>query len=218
MGGLPFTDYLREYQSELTFETYRHALLSLEVLIIAAVLSVALSMLVYRSRWASSTLISISVIAFTVPSLALFGLLQPVFGLGLGTVFPVVVTYATIPVVRNTIIGLQVVEPALVDAALGLGMSRRAILFRVELPLAWPVILTGIRVAAQLTLGLVALAAFIGKIGLGTFIFDALNNLGSVNTFNSALAGTLLIAVLALGSDLAFVVVRRLTTPRGIRG
>lgn len=217
MGGLPFLEYLREYQSDLAFETYRHAALSLQVVLVAALIGVAISLLTYRSAWASSTAISVTVIAFTIPSLALFGLMQPITGLGLATVFPVLVLYALLPVIRNTIVGLREVDPTLVDAATGLGMSRRSILLRVELPLAWPVILTGLRVATQLTVGIVAIGAFVGGMGLGGFIFHALSALGSVNTFNEALSATLLIAALGLAFDLAFVLVRRLTTPRGIR-
>ena len=217
MDGLPFWTYVQEYQSDLVFETYRHSMLTLQVLLVSVVLGITMSLLSYRNRWASETLISSSVIAFTIPSLAFFGLLMPVFGLTVTTVFVPLVIYALIPTVRNTIIGLQGVDPALVDAATGLGMSRRAILFRVELPMAWPVILTGIRVAAQLTIGLVAIAAAIVKLGLGTFVLDALANLGSVNTFNSALAGTILAALLALVVDALFIVIRWLTTPRGLR-
>lgn len=217
MDGLPFFEYLREYQSDLIFETYRHAVLAFQVVLVAGAIGFLLALAVYRSRWARTLLISVAVIAFTIPSLALMGVLQPFFGLGLATVFPALILYALLPVIRNSIVGLRGVDATLIDAATGMGMSRSRILFRIELPLAWPVMLTGLRVSTQLTLGIVAIAAFFAGPGLGTLIFSALSNLGSVNTFNEALAGTLLVALLALLFDLAFVVVRRLTTPRGIR-
>ena len=217
MDGLPFLEYLRDYQSDLAFESYRHAVLAIQVVLVSALIGVLFAIAVYRSTWARTLLISVFVIAFTIPSLALMGVLQPFFGLGLATVFPALVLYALLPIIRNSIVGLRGVDAALIDSATGLGMSRTRILLRIELPLAWPVMLTGLRVAAQLTLGIVAIAAFFNGPGLGTLIFHALGNLGSVNTFNEALAGTLLVAALALIFDLAFVLIRRLTTPRGIR-
>lgn len=217
MDGLPFFEYLREYQSDLGFETYRHAVLSIQVLLVAAAIGVGLAVSVYRSRWARTLLVSVAVVAFTIPSLALLGVLQPLLGLGLQTVFPVLVLYALLPIIRNSIVGLRGVDPTLLDAATGLGMSRSRILLRIELPLAWPVMLTGLRVSAQMTLGIAAIGAFFAGPGLGTYIFHALSAVGSVNTFNEALAATLLVTTLALLFDLAFVLIRRLTTPRGIR-
>lgn len=217
MDGLPFFEYLREYQVDLGFETYRHAVLSIQVLLVAAAIGVGLAVSVYRSRWARTLLVSVAVVAFTIPSLALLGVLQPLLGLGLQTVFPVLVLYALLPIIRNSIVGLRGVDPTLLDAATGLGMSRSRILLRIELPLAWPVMLTGLRVSAQMTLGIAAIGAFFAGPGLGRYIFHALSAVGSVNTFNEALAATLLVTALALLFDLAFVLIRRLTTPRGIR-
>jgi osmoprotectant transport system permease protein len=96
-------------------------------------------------------------------------------------------------------------------------MGRFRILWQIELPLAWPVILAGIRVSGQLIVGLVAIGAYVGVTGLGEMLFNALQNLGSVNTFNAAVAGTLLIAIIALLLDAAFVLIRRFSTPKGIR-
>lgn len=217
MRGLGFLEYLRAYQDELVFETYRHAALSAQVLVVASLLGVLLALLVYRRALLADMTISTSVIAFTIPSLALFGLMQPITGIGLLTVFPVLVLYALLPVIRNTVVGLRGVDPYLVDAATGLGMSRTGVMLRVELPLAWPVILAGIRTSAQLTIGIAALGAFFGGAGLGGFLFHALSALGSVNTFNEALAATVLIALLGLLFDLVFLLVRLFTTPRGIR-
>jgi osmoprotectant transport system permease protein len=217
VGGLGFLEYLRAYQDELVFETFRHAALSAQVLLVAALLGVLVALLVYRRTWVSDLAVSTSVIAFTIPSLALFGLMQPITGIGLATVFPVLVVYALLPVIRNTVVGLRGVDPHLVDVATGLGMTRFGVMLRVELPLAWPVILAGIRTSAQLTIGIAALGAFFGGAGLGGFLFHALGALGSVNTFNEALAATLLIALLGLLFDAVFLIVRLFTTPRGIR-
>ena len=217
MGGLSFLDYLNAYRSDLIFDSQQHALLSLYVVAIAAIVGLALAILTYRTSAAASFVIGISSVAFTLPSIALFGLMVPFFGLGLATVFPVLILYALLPILRNAVVGLQSVDPNMLDAARGMGMGRSRILILVELPLAWPVVLTGIRVAAQLTIGLVAISAYVTGPGLGGYLLSALANLGSANTFNQALAGTLLIVILALLIDLMFVLIRRFTTPRGLR-
>jgi osmoprotectant transport system permease protein len=217
MDGLPFLDYLQEYQSDLVFETQRHAILTLYVVLTAAALGTLIAVFTYRSSARSQFGISAAAVGFTIPSLALFGLLVPILGFGLNTIFPALVMYSLLPTIRNGVVGLRNVDPVLLDAARGMGMSRRHILFRIELPLAWPVILAGIRVSTQLAVGLVAIAAFLNGPGLGKFIFHALSALGSVNTYNEAMAATILVALLAVVFDLALLVVRRLTTPRGIR-
>jgi osmoprotectant transport system permease protein len=105
----------------------------------------------------------------------------------------------------------------LVDAARGIGMSRAMRLMRVELPLAWPPILTGIRVSTQMLMGIAAIAAYASGPGLGNEIFRGLASLGSKNALNQVLAGTLGIIILALVFDAAYVLIGRLTIPRGIR-
>ncbi|CAM5268365.1 Osmoprotectant transport system permease protein OS=Streptomyces albaduncus OX=68172 GN=FHS32_000073 PE=3 SV=1 [Streptomyces griseoloalbus] len=118
---------------------------------------------------------------------------------------------------RNAIVGLRGVDPALVDAATGIGMSRLSRLVRVELPLAWPPILTGIRVSTQMLMGIAAIAAFASGPGLGNLIFRGVASLGSKNALNQVLAGTLGIVVLALLFDAGYVLIGRLTISRGIR-
>jgi osmoprotectant transport system permease protein len=217
VGGLSFWEYVKTFRSTLLFDTQQHLILSLYVIVVAAVLGVLIAIITYRSTLAANAAISMSAAAFTLPSIALLGLMVPITGLGLATAFPVLVLYALLPVIRNCVIGLQGVDADMVDAARGLGMSRLGILLRVELPTAWPVIITGIRVTAQLTVGLVVIAAYVGGPGLGREIIHALAALGSVNTLNQAVAATALVLILALLIDLVFVVIRRLTTPRGFR-
>lgn len=217
MTGLPFTEYLSAFREDLIGGFQRHLLLSVYILVIASLVGVVLGMLVYRNRLAATAAISSLAVWFTIPSIALFGLFVPIFGFGLGTGIPVITMYGLLPVLRNTIAGLNSVDAPTLDAARGIGMGRFRILWQIELPLAWPVILAGIRVSGQLIVGLVAIAAYVNVTGLGELLFDALQNLGTVNKFNQAVAGTLLVAIIALLLDAAFVIVRRLTTPRGLR-
>jgi len=217
MYGLPFPEYLSAFREDLIGGFQRHMLLSVYVLVIATIVGVVLGMLVYRNKLASAAAIGSLAVWFTIPSIALFGIFVPIFGFGLGTGVPVITVYGLLPVLRNTIVGLNSVDAPTLDAARGIGMGRFRILWQIELPLAWPVILAGVRVSGQLIVGLVAIGAYVGVTGLGEQLFNALVNLGSVNTFNQALAGTLLVAVIALLLDAVFVLVRRFSTPKGIR-
>lgn len=217
MLGDPFFEFLRDAQDDLIRDAQQHVLLTLYVVLTAAVIGIAVAVFTYRSDFWSSLGISGAAVAFTIPSLALFGILAPILGFGLSTVFPALVMYSLMPMIRNGVVGLRGVDPVLLDAARGMGMNRWRVLVRIELPLAWPVILTGIRVSTQLAVGLVAIAAFLNGPGLGSEIWSAMSNRGSYNTYNYALGWSLAIAVVAILFDLVLFVVRRLTTPRGIR-
>lgn len=217
MGGLPFWEYVSQFRSQLIADTQAHFLISIYVILTAAALGLLIAILSYRSSIASSTVIGASSVFFTLPSIALFGLMVPILGLGLATAFPVLVLYALLPIIRNAIVGLQSVDADMVDAAKGIGMSRFRILWQIEIPIAWPIIMTGVRVAAQLTVGLVAIGAFVLAPGLGKPIINSLSSLGSVNIQNQAVSATILVLILALVIDLIFVVIRRVTTPRGLR-
>ncbi len=217
MDGLPFFEYVSLFRDDLIFATQKHLLVSLYTLLIATVVGIALGLLVYRRASLSTLSIGALAIGFTIPSIALFGLLVPLLGTGLAVGFPVLTMYGLLPILRNTIVGLNSVDKATLDAARGIGMGRLRMLWQIELPLAWPVILTGVRVGGQLIVGIVVIGAYVGVPGLGELLFDALQNLGAVNKLNQALAGTILVTLIALLLDAAFVLVRRYTTPRGIR-
>jgi osmoprotectant transport system permease protein len=103
------------------------------------------------------------------------------------------------------------------ESARGMGMSRTKVMLTTQLPIAWPVIITGVRVAAQLTIGSAAIAAYVAGPGLGQYIFTGLSSVGSRNALNYALTGTVLIIILALVVDGAFILITRYTTSRGLR-
>jgi osmoprotectant transport system permease protein len=217
VNGLPFSEYLSQNQDEIIFRTQQHALLSLYCIATAAVLGLLIAIAAYRSGIRTSFTIASAAVAFTLPSVALFGFLVSIVGANLLAVFPVIVLYALLPIVRNGIVGLQSADPSVLDAARGMGVGGFRMLWQIRLPIAWPVILAGIRVSSQLTIGIVAIGAFVLPIGLGTFGYDALDNLGSVNTRNQAIVCILFVALIALVFDAAFLALRRVTTPRGIR-
>lgn len=186
-------------------------------IVIATVLGVLIGALVWNRPIPRAVSLSAAGVALTIPSLALLSLLTPVFGLGWTPTVVSLVFYSLLPIVRNTVVGLREVPAPILESARGMGMSNLRVLLSVQMPMAWPVILTGVRVAAQLTIGIAAIAAYVAGPGLGQFIFKGLSSLGSLNALNFALVGTLGVVLLALILDGLFVVVTRTTTSRGLR-
>ena len=209
--------FVVERRHQLFVDSYLHVSAVLQSLLIATAIAVLIGVLVYRSPVGSAAATAAAGTILTVPSFALLGLLIPVFGLGVVPTVIALVLYALLPILRNTLVGLSAVDPAVVDAARGVGMNRLRVLTAVELPLAWPSILTGIRISTQLIMGILALAAYAKGPGLGNLIFSGLARLGSPNAVPQALTGTVLIVVLALLLDGIFLLVGRFTVPRGIR-
>ncbi|MEV5479892.1 MULTISPECIES: ABC transporter permease [unclassified Streptomyces] len=214
---MSFWEYVGTRHAQLLTDTYQHASAVFQCMVLATLLGVFIGVVTYRSEWAGNLATTSTATILTIPSLALIGLLIPIVGLGVPPTVIALTLYGLLPVVRNCIVGLRGVDPSLVDAARGIGMSRTAQLFRVELPLAWPPILTGIRVATQMLMGIAAIAAFASGPGLGNEIFRGIASLGSANSLNQVLSGTLGIAILALLFDAAYVLIGRLTISRGIR-
>ena len=212
-----FWEYLGNRHQQLLTDAFQHASAVFQCMVVATLIGVTLGVVTYRSEWAGNLATTATSTILTIPSLAMIGLLIPIVGLGVPPTVIALTLYGLLPIVRNAIVGLRGVDPALVDAARGIGMSRVAQLARVELPLAWPPILTGIRVSTQMLMGIAAIAAYASGPGLGNEIFRGIASLGSKNALNQVLAGTLGIIVLALLFDAGYVLVGRLTIPRGIR-
>jgi len=210
-------NFLETRFSQILFSGWQHASLVVQCLILASVLAVVVAALVYRSKMLTSVANSVSAIGLTIPSFALIGLLIAPFGFGVLPAVIVVTFFATLPILRNAIVGLSGISPSVVESARGIGMSRFRTLAQVELPMAWPVILAGIRVSAQMVMGIAAIAAYALGPGLGGFIFSGLSRLGGANSLESVVTGVVGVIVLALILDLLLVGLGRLTTPRGIR-
>lgn len=206
-----------ERRHQLLTDSYLHVSAVVQSVLLGAVVAVALGVLVYRSPLGSSLATAAASIILTVPSFALLGLLIPLLGLGVAPTITAMVLYALLPILRNTIVGLATIDPAVSDAARGIGMNRLRVLTGVELPLAWPSILTGIRISTQMLMGILAIAAYAKGPGLGNLIFTGLSRLGTPNAVPQALTGTVLIIVLALLLDGVLMLVGRLTTSKGIR-
>ncbi|MPZ24503.1 MAG: ABC transporter permease subunit [Dehalococcoidia bacterium] len=214
---MSFLDYLGNRWEHLLDLGIEHAIVVAQAIAIATVLGVVLGLATFRTDRPREMVLAVTGAFLTIPSLALFALFIPVFGLGTRPVLVALVMYALLPIVRNTIVGLRGVDPAVVESAQGMGMSRVQRLWRIELPLAWPVILTGMRVSTILIVGIAAIGAYVRGPGLGNDIFGGIARFGSPAALNLVLGGMLGVIILAILFDAVYLLVQRLTVPQGIR-
>jgi len=185
--------------------------------LISTVLAVGIGVATYRTERPRELALAVTSTFLTIPSFALFVLLLGPLGLGAKPVVVALVLYGLLPVLRNTITGLREVDPAIVESAQGMGMGRWQRLARIELPLAWPVILTGVRVSTLILVGIATIGSIVNGPGYGDFIFTGLARVGTPVAVNLVLAGMLGVIVVAILYDFVFNVLGKLTTSRGIR-
>ncbi|MBU6264386.1 MAG: ABC transporter permease [Actinomycetales bacterium] len=191
--------------------------LILLVVSIVSITAILTGLLIWRKENLVEAVTGFWSVVFTIPSLAMFIFLIGVVGLGWVPAIIALVLYGQLPVVRNTVVGLRSVEPAVIESALAMGMKPLTVLRKIQFPLAWPIIIVGIRVSCMLIFGISSIAAYVGGPGLGDYLFSGLANLGSFNSMNQTLVGCFGITLLALAFDGAFVFIKKLTTAKGLR-
>ena len=217
-------------EERFTQELLRHILLFGGSVAVGILIGIPLGVWAARSKRAERPIFYIANITQTIPSLALFGLLIaplsalsfafPVLrdfgirGVGAAPAVIALVIYSLLPIIRNTYVGLRQLDPAVIDAGLGMGMSRSRVFRKLEVPLAAPIILEGVRTASVQSVGLTAVAALIGAGGLGWFIFQGLGQAAS----DLVLLGALPVIGLALVVDAVMRTVIRMATPAGLTG
>src|SRR5467141_1453068 len=192
--------FFADHRAEILGATLDHLALVLIAMIIAILIGVPLGMFIVQRPALRTIALGVASVFQTIPSLALFGFLIPIpfiGGIGKRTAIVALVLYALLPILRNTYVGLTGIDPAVLESAEAMGMTRSQILFRVRLPLALAVILAGIRTATIITIGVATIAAAIGAGGLGTFIFRGVALVSDA----LILAGAIPAALLALIAD-----------------
>lgn len=209
--------FIADRWADIAFRSYQHLSLVVQSVLLATIIAIAIALLVTRVRALLGVANFISAVGLTLPSLALLGILLPLLGIGTLPAVAVVTFYATLPILRNAIVGLDGVSDNLLESAKGMGMGAAKRFFRIELPMAWPVILAGLRVSAQMSMGVAAIAAYALGPGLGGYIFTGLTQIGGANALNYALVATIGIVILALLLDFALLLLGRFTISRGIR-
>jgi len=210
-------EYLSTRSDLVLSRLYEHGLYVVVVVVAATITSLVVGIAVRERPVARELALGAAAVFLTLPSLALFTLFIPLVGLGFAPSFIALYLYALLPILRNTVTGLDGVDNAVLESARGMGLSRRQRLLQVQLPLAWPVILTGIRVSALLTTGIASIATLVAGGGLGDFIKNGLARLPLPNSMEAIWTGTVFTILLALVFDATFVVIRRATTSPGLR-
>jgi osmoprotectant transport system permease protein len=205
------SDWVSRNWSTILWPAVRqHIVLTLIAVAIGFLISTTLALIAYRQRWLEGPVLIVTSILYTIPSLALFELLEPSFGLSRTTAEIALVGYTLLILFRNTLTGLREVPAEVRDAAAGMGMGPMQSLVRVELPLAAPAIIAGLRIATVTTIALATIAALIDNEGLGVPILTAISN----DVFKTELiAAGVLAVVLALGADALLVIAQRVLTP-----
>ncbi|MEM9831373.1 MAG: ABC transporter permease/substrate-binding protein [Bacteroidota bacterium] len=200
-----FFSFLLEQRTEILQQTYEHLWITLIALAIATVIGITIGILLTRYETAARPMLGLVNIIQTIPSIALLGFMLPFFGIGVLPAIIALFLYALLPIVRNTYTGIQGVDGAIKEAALGMGMTDGQILRMVELPLAAPVIFAGVRTAMVINIGVATLCALIAAGGLGEFIFRGI----AVNNTYMILAGAIPASLLAIVLDTLLSLIQR---------
>lgn len=211
--AMGFLRYVSQAWPTILQRSAEHLGIALTAVLIAMLIAVPLGIFLSRFERLAPPVLGASNIIMTIPSLAFLALFMPVMGLGKPPAIAALTLYAIMPIMRNTYTGIRKVDAAVIEAGIGMGMTGRQLLFRVELPIALAVLLAGLRTTLVIIIGWTTLAAFVGGGGLGQLIWSGIN---SFNT-NMILAGALPSAVLALSADVMLGALENRLTPRGLR-
>ena len=210
---MSFFEFVFERRDDILASLTRHIWLTAVSVGIAMVVGIALGIMMTRFRRLAAPTLGAAGIVQTIPGIALLGLMIPIFGIGVLPAIVALSVYAVLPIVRNTYIGIVGVDPTLTEAGIGMGMTNRQLLMLVQLPLALPVMMAGIRTATVISVGVATLASPIGAGGLGDQIFQGIHMVDN----NMIFAGAIPAALLALALDGLLGLVERKLTPGNSR-
>ena len=211
-------NYIIENQASIwTYSAEHLQLVGLSVLIAIAI-GLPLGIYLTTNEELAETVLQVANIIMTVPSIALFGIMIPILSIinqGIGFVPAVIalILYSQLPIIRNTYVAINNVDPNIRDAAIGLGMSTMQRLLRVEIPNALPIIMAGVRQAVVMNIGIGAIAAFIGAGGLGVLINQGISR----SNTTMVLAGAIAISILAIVTDGLLGILQKRMTPKGFQ-
>jgi|SRR5919199_3190032 osmoprotectant transport system permease protein len=202
-------DWVGRHLREILAAFAEHIELTVIAVAVGFLIAAPLGLLAARRQRVRDPILSLAGIMYTIPSLSLFAMLVPFTGLSVLTSEIGLVSYTLLILIRNIVVGLDAVPQDVLEAARGMGYRRRALLLQIEIPMATPVILAGVRIATVTTIGLVTVTALIGQGGVGRLILD-----GLIRDFRTELViGSVLAITLALVADFALAALQRLLTP-----
>ncbi len=208
-----FINFIIDRKSQIIDLSIQHIQLTVFSIVIAIIIAIPLGILIVRYRKLSVPVIGFTNVVQSVPSLALLGFLIPMLGIGSKPAIIMVVMYSLLPIVKNTFTGLTNINPALVEAADGMGLTNTQVLLKVRFPLAMPIIMSGIRISSVTAVGLMTIAAFIGAGGLGYLVFSGVQTVNN----NMILAGAIPACLLAIVLDFVLGKVEDIVVPEGIK-
>lgn len=207
-----FLEFLSYRYDEILTLTVQHLQITAVSISLAILIGVPIGIFITRYQKTAGTILGVANVFQTLPSLALFGLMIPILGIGYKPSVFVLFLYALLPIIKNTYIGISSLDPAIIDAGRGMGMKNNEILRRIELPLALPVIMGGIRISTVINIGTATLASLIGAGGLGDLIFKGI----SMNNTYLILAGAIPTALLAITIDYLMGLLEKRLVPKGL--
>lgn len=206
------TAFLTQHGSELLAKTWQQIYISAIALALGIIVAVPLSVILMKFPRTAKVVMAIASMLQTIPALALLAMMLPIFGIGQLPAIVALFLYSLMPILRNTYVGLTGVNPNTVDSAKGVGMTQIQIITKVDIPLAMPVIMSGIRLSAIYVIAWSTLASYIGAGGLGDFIFNGLNLYQPDLIFG----GTIPVIILALLTDYLLGRLEKKLTPAGV--
>lgn len=210
-----WTRFLEVNASRILELTIDHAILVSLAIVVALLIGIPLGIYLTTNQYLADTVLQIASITLTIPSIALFGVMIPIFslinqGIGFVPAFVALVLYAQLPIIRNTYTGIKNVNPEMRDAAIGMGMKTHQRLLRVEIPNALPVIMAGIRTAVVMNIGIAVIAAYIGAGGLGVLITQGISR----NDNYLIISGSIAVAILAIIADSILLLIQKRYTKK----
>lgn len=205
-------EYIVENWQQILNRAGEHAYLAFSAVALACLVGVPVGLLISRNRKLATAVMNVANVLQTIPSLAMFALLIPVVGIRDKNAIVALFLYALLPIIKNTYVGIKNVDPSVIEAAKGMGMSRVQILYQVQTPLAVPVIMGGVRIATVTGIGVATIATLIGAGGLGTLIYQGLGIMNDAMMLSGALAA----ALLALLTDFILGQLEKKMTSKGI--
>ncbi|MCY1590488.1 ABC transporter permease [Staphylococcus pettenkoferi] len=206
-------DFLRNNGQELFKKALEHLEISVIALLIAIIVAVPIGIMLSRMKRTSNVVLTIAGVLQTIPTLAVLAIMIPIFGVGKMAAIIALFIYVLLPILNNTVLGVQQIDSNLKDAAMSMGMTRLQMMKDVELPLALPLILSGVRLSAVYVISWATLASYVGAGGLGDFVFNGLN----LYNANMIIAAAIAVTILALIVDFVLSRIEKWAVPKGLK-
>ena len=206
-------DFIDQYGGQLISKTVEHFYISIIALLIAIVIAVPIGILLSKMKRTSNIVLTIAGVLQTIPTLAVLAVMIPIFGVGKLPAIVALFIYVLLPILNNTVLGVQNIDDNIKEAGTSMGMSRFQLMKDIELPLALPLILGGIRLSSVYVISWATLASYVGAGGLGDFVFNGLNLYDPLMIISAAV----LVTALALFVDFLLSIVERWAVPKGLK-